>query len=384
MLGNTTRTTVCSVVFVDIVGYSKLTVARQLAAKGWLNDLLLRALCNLAPAERIVLDTGDGAAISFMNDPEDALFVANSLRVALLGGMYPNLELRIGINLGPVKIVTDINGRPNIVGDGINWAQRVMGFAAPNQLLVSRSYYEVVSCLSEEYAQLFGHETTHRDKHAREHHVYEVRGAGLPTASAPGKIAGQPVSSKPEIETVQKAVDADAGIDTQVLVTLSKELSKHLGPIAPMMVKKAAKKTRDHRELVRMLADSIPVPHERSAFVQEASSRLSMAPEPEQPDMPQVASAGMRGTSLEHDRAGFSEDALAHVEAMLIVHIGPVAGLLVSKAAKTAHNLDDLVAALARSIDDERARSEFLASAQKALASPWPKATKSRTPTSRR
>lgn len=79
MLGNLTRTTICSVVFVDIVGYSKLTVAKQLATKGWFNDLLSQALCNLSPMERIILDTGDGAALSFMNDPEDALFVARSI-----------------------------------------------------------------------------------------------------------------------------------------------------------------------------------------------------------------------------------------------------------------------------------------------------------------
>jgi len=213
-LGTVTRTTISSVVFVDIVGYSKLTVAKQLAIKGWFNDLLSQTLHNLSPTERIILDTGDGAALSFMSDPEDALFVANSLRVALLEDLYPGLELRIGINLGPVKIVTDINGRPNIIGDGINSAQRVMGFAAPNQILVSRSYYEVVSCLSDEYAQLFGQEIKHRDKHSREHHVYEVRNAELAVPAAPGTHASQPpTSSKPEIEATQKTLDAQLNLD---------------------------------------------------------------------------------------------------------------------------------------------------------------------------
>jgi len=368
LLSNVTRTTICSVVFVDIVEYSKLTVSKQLAIKGWFNDLLSLALHNLSPTERIILDTGDGAALCFMGDPEDALFVANSLRVALTEQVYPGLELRIGINLGPVKIVKDINGRPNIIGDGINSAQRVMGFAAPNQILVSRSFYEVVSCLSEEYAQLFGQEAVHQDKHIKEHHVYEVRVSGLAKPTTLGTVASQPVTSpKPEVEAVQEVVTAEADFDAQVLATLSKGLSKRLGPIASLIVKKTAKKARDHQELVRMLADSIPIPHERSAFVQEVASHLPPSPEPAKPDKPQEASVGIKTTGLKDDRVEFSKDALARVEQMLTAHIGPVARILMNKAVKTAHNQDELLAALARSIDNERARSEFLAAAKKAL-----------------
>jgi hypothetical protein len=65
----------------------------------------------------------------------------------------------------------------NIIGDGINVAQRVMSFARPGQLLVSRSFYEVVSCLSRDYANLFRHEGSRTDKHVRAHEVYAVVGA---------------------------------------------------------------------------------------------------------------------------------------------------------------------------------------------------------------
>jgi hypothetical protein len=68
----------------------------------------------------------------------------------------------------------------NIIGDGINVAQRVMSFARPGQLLVSRSFYEVVSCLSRDYLNLFRHEGSRTDKHVREHEVYSVVG-GTPT-----------------------------------------------------------------------------------------------------------------------------------------------------------------------------------------------------------
>jgi hypothetical protein len=73
-----------------------------------------------------------------------------------------------------VKLVKDINGHPNIVGDGINVAQRIMSFAEPGQVLVSRSYFDVVSCLSDDYAKLFSYDGSRTDKHVREHEVYVV------------------------------------------------------------------------------------------------------------------------------------------------------------------------------------------------------------------
>jgi hypothetical protein len=100
-------------------------------------------------------------------------------------------SVRMGINLGPVKLVKDINGHPNIIGDGINVAQRVMSFARPGQLLVSRSFYEVVSCLSRDYANLFHHEGARTDKHVREHDVYSVVG-GTPASRRLADTVTQP------------------------------------------------------------------------------------------------------------------------------------------------------------------------------------------------
>jgi hypothetical protein len=94
--------------------------------------------------------------------------------------MASEVPVRLGVNLGPVRLVKDLNGQMNIIGDGINVAQRVMSFARPGQLLVSRSFYEVVSCLSRDYLNLFRHEGSRTDKHVREHEVYSVVG-GTPT-----------------------------------------------------------------------------------------------------------------------------------------------------------------------------------------------------------
>jgi len=217
LLDNVNRTVICCIVFVDIVEYSKKTTAKQLAMKGWFNDIISQSLKNVAPADRIILDTGDGAALCFLGDPEEALFAANSVRVAIVEANYPEMMLRIGVNLGPVKLIKDVNGQPNIVGDGINVAQRVMAFAEPNQILVSRSYYEVVSRLAEEYTHAFKYQGTHQDKHIREHAVYEFNFAaagsttppeGTPkteAASKSGLVAESPTGFKTNVSTAPAA-----------------------------------------------------------------------------------------------------------------------------------------------------------------------------------
>lgn len=171
------KTIICSVFFLDIVEYSKKSVAGQISLKERFNAFLSTAIRDVPVNDRIILDTGDGAAISFLGDVEDALRAALSMRSSLLSGdglLDPQLLVRMGINLGPVRLVRDINGQPNIVGDGINVAQRVMGFADPGQILVSRSYFDAASRLSPEYAGMFHYEGSRTDKHVREHEVYAI------------------------------------------------------------------------------------------------------------------------------------------------------------------------------------------------------------------
>jgi class 3 adenylate cyclase len=181
MLDTANRTFICSVVFIDLVGYSKKPVTEQIRLKTSLTNNLSEAIKDIPVNDRIILDTGDGAAISFLGDPEDALFVTLSLREAMIREAAENEaaesdseNVRMGINLGPVKLVKDINGHPNIIGDGINVAQRIMSFARPGQIVVSRSYYDVVSNLASEYAKLFTYEGSRTDKHVREHEIYVV------------------------------------------------------------------------------------------------------------------------------------------------------------------------------------------------------------------
>jgi len=163
------RTLVCSVLFLDLIGYSKKAVAEQHDIKQVFNGALAESLDLLKRKDRVIVDTGDGAAVVFLGDPEDAIIVGMAMRESA-----ERIPMRLGINLGPVRLMSDLNDQTNVIGDGINVAQRVMSFAEPGQLLVSASYHAVVARVSEHYGRLFTPVSKRQDKHAREHEVYLV------------------------------------------------------------------------------------------------------------------------------------------------------------------------------------------------------------------
>jgi class 3 adenylate cyclase len=207
----TGRTLVTSVLFLDIVGYSKKSVADQMSVKTRFNDALAKSLKPLAHADRVILDTGDGAAVTFLGNPEDALFSGLILQNST------DLAVRMGINLGPVRLVRDLNGQTNILGDGINVGQRVMSFADPGQLLVSRSFYEVVSRLSDVYEGLFEHVGERKDKHVRAHEVYAVNVAPEALAELVEATWGADWAASVGLPTsADREIDARADLPAQV------------------------------------------------------------------------------------------------------------------------------------------------------------------------
>jgi class 3 adenylate cyclase len=207
------RTLVCSVLFIDIVGYSKTSVAEQFEVKRRFNGMLAEALDVLQRRDRVIVDTGDGAAVVFLGDPEDALVVGLAMR-ELSGRM----QLRMGINLGPVKLMSDLNDQVNVVGDGINVAQRVMSFADPGQLLVSSNYQDVVSRLSEQYATLFTREGRRQDKHVREYDLYSVSGALriTPESLLDEPSLPAPVATRYQATSHEPAKVLDAGTNLMI------------------------------------------------------------------------------------------------------------------------------------------------------------------------
>lgn len=190
------ETLVCSVLFLDIADYSKRSVTDQIRLKQLFNAALSQALVQVSTRDRIIVDTGDGAAITFPGGPESALLVA----LAMLDHAE-ELPMRMGINLGPVHRLSDLNGNENVIGDGINVAQRIMSFAEPGQLLVSRAYYEVVTRMSREYEKLFTKGGPRTDKHVREHEIYAVSDA----VTAGRRVAELQARINPAVQADSKA-----------------------------------------------------------------------------------------------------------------------------------------------------------------------------------
>jgi hypothetical protein len=281
------RTFICSVVFLDMVEYSKKPVAEQIFFKERLNTLLTEALANVAPSDRIILDTGDGAALSFLGDPEDALYVSLSLREALEGPQPPGpeLKMRLGINLGPVRLVKDINGQPNIIGDGINVAQRVMSFSEPGQIMVARSFYEVVSCLSEGYGRLFHYEGSRTDKHVREHEVYTVQAT---SASLQRTAATNPKRQQP---SASGAFVLDKLAQTAKVVTDNLRRKPRLGTaLAVVAILTVAVGLRLSRQPAAAPVTSPPSPPPRVAAAPAPAPVRQAVPE-KKPDAPSKSAA---------------------------------------------------------------------------------------------
>lgn len=296
------RTLICSIVFLDIIGYSKQPVTHQMALKDAFNNHISEAIKQVAESERVILDTGDGASICFMGDPEEALFAAISLRDAFshdCAGALPDLLVRIGVNLGPIKQVQDINGQRNILGDGINVAQRIMSFAEPNQILVSRSYFEVVSCMSHEYSMLFQYLGARADKHVREHVVYEVRVPGAATAKVANEQPFLPPSELicssfesvssgcKEIQpppVAQPAVDsAKASFSAETIERVRVDLARFVGPLAAFLVKQAAAKATDTSSMYVLLGQHIDDSTERANFLRAAPTQSAGTAAPADP-----------------------------------------------------------------------------------------------------
>jgi class 3 adenylate cyclase len=257
------RTWLCTVLFMDIVEYSTLSVDRQMMVKQSFSTLVSDALRSLPGEDCIKLDTGDGLAMCYLGAPEDVLYVAIGLRdafvdvKALCETCY---SVRLGINLGPVKILEDINGQRNTIGDGINAAQRIMSFARPNQLLVSRTYYDVVSCLSEDNPKMFAYIGVHNDKHVREYAVYEVLKPGdrRQAAASAGK--------EPQTDAATSPGDT-VDLDQRILKIVQEQLALIIGPMAGILIKRALKKSRSLDQLYRILAEEIPTAQERERFL---------------------------------------------------------------------------------------------------------------------
>jgi len=133
------RLEIAHVLFIDIVGYSKLLITEQSDELRTLREIVRQTeQFRLAEAEGKLLrfPTGDGGALVFRSSPEAPVLCALEINKALKD--HPELRVRMGIHSGPVNEVTDLNEQANIAGAGINIAQRVMDCGDAGHILLSR------------------------------------------------------------------------------------------------------------------------------------------------------------------------------------------------------------------------------------------------------
>jgi len=367
------RTWLCAVVFLDVVGYTKGSVEQQIKIKDHMNSVVEKSIEGVDEIDRIIVDSGDGAAICFLGDPEDSLFCAVKLRDGfdlLSNQETAQYEVCIGVNLGPVKVVKDVNNRRNVLGDGINVAQRIMSFAGSGQIFVSRSFYEVISCLSQEYENLFHYQGKKRDKHEREHAVYEFNipekvakpvekntSELKPDTSKTPQINIQSHDTEQPLTASLKTNSAHPGYewDPKILRTAEDELARQIGPLAKVLVKKIAKTTNDIYKLYEQLADTITDTSHRDTFLKHMPRVSTIEdysdPKTIKPDSDRSSTASNRQ---------WNDRDLKKIEQQLSEYMGPLSKVLVSKAANKTSDVKELCDLLAQQIDDVKAREAFV------------------------
>lgn len=374
------RNLLCTIMFLDLVRYSVRSVDDQVTLKKLFNELIAKALKGVPEETRIAIDTGDGAAICFMGDPEEALHSAMLLRDLLSQRYGKLLSVRIGLHMGPVRVISDINDRINVVGDGINVAQRVMDFAQGNQVLVSRSYYDVISRITDDTADLFQYLGQYEDKHGRLHEVYAVanqRGANTTRREGPstGYTQTLPVKSI-------RALEPDEVHEVEM------DLARNIGPLARVLVRKAQPLAPTIQALREALAPSIQEPKAREAFLVGTQShpshsqpvgKSSIKPSTSGRTSSQFGALGPSANSVPMSSRPFAKsqpssrplevgaEELTIIEQTLSKFIGPMAKMLIRKETGRAGTFKDFIEAIAGNVDHPKQRELFLQALKRAL-----------------
>src|SRR5438034_1086033 len=130
---------IAHVLFMDVVGYSKLLVNEQREIMQQLNQLVRKTAqfqTSEANGKLISIPSGDGMALVFFQSLEEPVQCA--MEISRLLKNYPRLRLRMGVHSGPVDQIKDVNERLNVAGAGINIAQRMMDADDAGHTLISK------------------------------------------------------------------------------------------------------------------------------------------------------------------------------------------------------------------------------------------------------
>ena len=149
-------------------------------------------------------------------------------------------------------------------------------------------------------------------------------------------------------------------VSPESLAEIERSLSRHMGPLAKVLIKKSRAEATSFDEFFNLLAEQIPDAEEQKAFLKKVAAlkpRRSNAPEPPPPP---PAPAAVEATAKQ--RPEFTPEILAQAEKRLASYVGPLAKLLIKEAVGKSGNLRELYVELASHIDEDDERRAFLAS----------------------
>lgn len=182
---------IAHVLFVDIVGYSKLSTSEQRRAIDTLNEVVRSSgqIQKAEPTNRLIkIPTGDGMALVFYASPEAPACCAVELSHALKKD--PHLAVRMGVHSGPVSGVIDVNGRANLAGAGLNIAQRIMDCGDGGHILVSKHAADDLKEY-EQWRPLLHELGVFEVKHGVKLHVVNLCGEEIGNGRVPTKLRVQ-------------------------------------------------------------------------------------------------------------------------------------------------------------------------------------------------
>src|SRR5437762_3074874 len=188
---------IAHVLFVDIVAYSKMASDDQRAAIEKLNQAV-QSTDEFRKEESenrlLKLATGDGMALIFYHSPEDPVECALEVSRAVKE-QHPELQLRMGVNSGPVSGVVDVNGRANVAGAGINVAQRVMDCGDAGHILLSKRVAEDLQQFAHWRPHLY-HLGECEVKHGEKIDIVNLFTAELGNSERPGRLTKSEVRER--------------------------------------------------------------------------------------------------------------------------------------------------------------------------------------------
>src|SRR6266513_5785765 len=282
---------IAHILFIDIVGYSKLLVNEQREVIQQLKEIVRGTpqFYKSSEAGKLIrIPTGDGMALVFFQTPEEPVQCA--MEVARTLKSYPHIELRMGVHSGPVDQVTDVNDRPNVAGAGINIAQRVMSCGDAGHILLSRRVADDLG--QDSLWQPLLHDLGEIEvKHGAKLGIVNLYSSELGNSRPPQKFASQAYASPAVLETREdvsklpeksiavvpfESLSADPNntffadaIQDEILTDLSKIADlKVISRTSVMQYKTGVKRN------LREIADELGVAHIVEGSVQPAGNRV--------------------------------------------------------------------------------------------------------------